>query len=80
MVFSYLVTTGWIFDISLFETSINQSSDKEGSKRLQVITDKKLGLIQKPTLTGRSLLFKSRMEASTDTSDYLCRSRIVRKK
>ena len=25
MVFSYLVTTGWIFDISLCENSINQS-------------------------------------------------------
>ena len=28
MVFFYLVTTGWIFDISLCENSINQSSQK----------------------------------------------------
>ena len=28
MVFFYLVTTGWIFDISLYEKSINQSRDQ----------------------------------------------------
>ena len=34
MVLFYLVTTGWIFDISLCENSINQSNENQASLRI----------------------------------------------
>ena len=52
MVFFYLVTTGWIFDISLYENSFNESINRSLRKRWEVKkscnSDDVIDMLEKP--------------------------------